>query len=325
MPGRLKMKSGSLALCIAAAAAPAAAFEMGVPVDCTLGKTCFIQQYVDRDPGPGARDAACGPHSYDGHKGTDFRLPDLAAMSRGVAVLAVAAGTVRGRRDGMPDGAARGAVKGRECGNGVVLDHGGGWTTQYCHMREGSVLVDDGERVEAGERLGMIGQSGDAEFPHVHVMVRKDDVVIDPFDAAPITDSCGTGGETLWAKDSGVAYTAGGILSAGIVTAIPDYDAIKVHSPHNPALRDSAPALVVWTHFYGLEEGDILAMRLTAPGGETIAEDRFRMEKNRAAQFRAAGRRKRGESWPPGRYVGRAVLMRGGEPVAAATVYSRIE
>ena len=33
------------------------------------------------------------------------------------------------------------ATAGRNCGNGVTLDHGDGWQTQYCHMRRGSVAV----------------------------------------------------------------------------------------------------------------------------------------------------------------------------------------
>lgn len=305
------------AACIAGS--PAAAFELGSPVECRLGETCFIQQYVDRDPGPGARDLACGPHSYDGHKGTDFRLPDLAAMARGTAVLAAADGVVRGRRDGMADGAGLAAAEGRECGNGVVLDHGGGWSTQYCHMRKDSVRVDTGDRVRAGEQLGLIGQSGSAEFPHLHLAVRKDEKEIDPFDAAPMDAPCGAKGDSLWAGDSGVAYTPGGILSTGVLTSVPKYAAIKARSPHEPELPGDAPALVIWTHFYGLEEGDVLAMRLTAPDGEPVAEDRFLMKKNRATQFRAVGRKKRGDGWMPGRYVGRAVLLRGGKPVATAT------
>lgn len=84
-------------------AAPAMAFDLGFPMDCTLGDTCFIQQYADRDPGPSAQDFSCGPLVYDGHEGTDFALPDMAAMDAGVTVRAAAAGIVKGARDGMPD------------------------------------------------------------------------------------------------------------------------------------------------------------------------------------------------------------------------------
>ncbi len=122
------------------------------PVECTLGETCFLQQFVDRDPGPGARDYSCGPQSYDGHTGTDIRTADLAAMARGVAVIAAADGVVRALRDdGVPDAGTAAMAPGQGCGNGVVLTHPNGWETQYCHLMQGSIGVAVGDTVAAGE------------------------------------------------------------------------------------------------------------------------------------------------------------------------------
>ena len=73
------------------------------PIDCDLASTCFIQQYMDRDEGPGAADFTCNLLSNNDHSGTDFALPSLAMMARGVNVIAAAPGTVKGWRDGMPD------------------------------------------------------------------------------------------------------------------------------------------------------------------------------------------------------------------------------
>ena len=79
------MRSGICALIGALAAFPAAgAPTFSLPVDCTLGESCFIQNYVDQDPGPRAQDFTCGPLTYDGHKGTDFALPSTEIMAQGV-------------------------------------------------------------------------------------------------------------------------------------------------------------------------------------------------------------------------------------------------
>ena len=124
---------------ILSSASPALAedVQLAFPLDCTLGQDCHIQQYMDQDPSAAARDYRCSGLTYDGHKGTDFALPDRAAMAAGVTVRAAAAGVVRGLRDGMAEGAPLSEVQGRECGNGVVIDLGRGWETQYCHLKRG--------------------------------------------------------------------------------------------------------------------------------------------------------------------------------------------
>jgi hypothetical protein len=53
-------------------------------------------------------------------------------------------------------------------GNLVTLDHGDGEFSLTCHMLAGSVTVKVGDRVEAGQPLGKVGNSGFAGVPHVH-------------------------------------------------------------------------------------------------------------------------------------------------------------
>src|SRR5262245_43787628 len=197
------------------------------PAACALGETCFIQNYVDREDGPGAKDFLCGPLTYDGHKGTDIALPDRAAMARGVPVLAAAPGRVRNIRDGMPDVSIRdgGAadLSTRECGNGVVIVHGGGWETQYCHMRNGSIAVHPGQDVLAGTPLGLIGLSGKTEFPHLHFQVSRQGAIVDPFDGGAMNQgpaaACAMPSSDLWTNR--VAYVAGGVATAGFAAETP--------------------------------------------------------------------------------------------------------
>jgi hypothetical protein len=144
-----------------AAAPPVGALELGLPLDCRPGEDCWVVRLVDHDAGPGFADYRCGKLGSDGHKGTDFAIRDPQRMAEGVPVVASAAGTVRGVRDGEPDQPPDGKLAvdfgERNCGNGVAIDHGDGWSTQYCHMRRGSVAVGDGERVEAAPASGSSG------------------------------------------------------------------------------------------------------------------------------------------------------------------------
>lgn len=296
-----------LALCLMALAQPAGAFELVFPAACVLGETCYIQQYPDRDPGPEAADFTCGPLSYQDHDGTDIALPTRAAMATGVDVLAAAAGTVKGTRDGVADFTP--ASPGKECGNGVVIDHGTGWETQYCHLKRGSVTVRPGDKVEIGARLGQIGQSGLAEFPHLHLSVRQGGKDVDPF--APGAGACGAAGEDLWAMP--LPYQPGGILALGLTDHVPEFEAIKagLRSPDLPA---TAPALVVWAYLFGPRAGDALLLTLTGPSGAVLTE-RVMLEKTQALAFRAVGKRLLTAGWPPGRYEARVELLRRGEAI----------
>lgn len=289
-------------------ATPAAAFDLALPVACTLGDTCHIQQYPDHDPGPAATDYTCGPLSYDGHDGTDIALPNRAAMAAGVAVLAAAPGTVAGIRDGIADFVPK--VDGKECGNGVVIKHADGWETQYCHMRQGSVSVQPGDSVTAGTPLGLIGQSGMADFPHLHLSVRHNGAKVDPF--APKAASCSlTPGPTLWAKPE--PYEPGGFLAAGFSAAVPDFDTIKAGLATNP-IAPTAPGLVLWAHAFGTRAGDEMVFDITGPEGEVLRET-VQIEKNQAQMFRAMGKRLKAAAWPQGTYSGLVTLIRSGAEV----------
>ena len=305
----------ALYLILTLAPVQAGAFDISLPVDCTLGDTCFVQQYADHDPGPGATDFTCGPLSYDGHDGTDFALPTTAAMQAGVAVLAAAPGIVLGLRDGMPDGPPGPQVAGKECGNGVLIGHDGGWQTQYCHMRQGSVSVRKGDRVTTGTPLGMVGQSGMAEFPHLHLTVRHGETEVDPF-APDAASTCGDSSPGLWSAR--VTYAPGGLLDAGFAAQVPTFDAIKAGMPSS-ALTAQSPALVVWAHVFGARAGDALVFDLTGPEGD-ILTDRVALDRTQARLFRAVGKKLRAGSWAAGTYTGTVRMMRGVATLGTRTV-----
>ena len=292
-----------------------------MPIACDLQARCFIQNYVDRDPDGPALDYHCGHLTYHRHTGTDFALPDLPSMREGIAVLAAAAGTVRASRDGMPDISFRDAkapaLKGRECGNGVAISHGGGWETQYCHLRRGSLRVRAGQQVVAGAVLGLVGMSGEAEFPHVHLTVRHNGQVIDPFAGGPMSTACGDNPAPLWtpAAAAALAYRAGGIIDAGFATAAPTQVGAEAGSYMSTHFPVSAPALIFWVREFGALQGEIRSVQLFGPDGALFAE---RIEppatKPQARHFLYVGKARGDAAWPAGRYRAefRALLKQDG-------------
>jgi murein DD-endopeptidase MepM/ murein hydrolase activator NlpD len=63
-------------------------------------------------------------------------------------------------------------------GNLVRLDHGFGIETLYGHMAK--VLVKDGQRVNRGDVVGLVGSSGLSTGPHLHYMVKVNGQALDP-------------------------------------------------------------------------------------------------------------------------------------------------
>lgn len=328
---------GFLALGLVLAAQGAVA-EIGldIPIACRPGADCWVVNYVDLDPGPGVRDYACGRASYDGHKGVDFAVRDLALVEKGVPVRASAAGEVQRVRDGVadatvPEGPAGGDVAGRECGNGVVIGHGQGWTTQYCHLRKGSVAVKPGDRVGAGDAIGLVGQSGLAEFPHVHLQVAKNGMIVDPFrglEAGGV--ACGLGAKPLWneaARRALTPYRPSAIYNGGIAAETPNPTAARRGFHREESASASAPVLVAWADIFWVAAGDRIRIRLFGPSGEILADSDRAVDKLQARRFIYAGARRKDPAWPAGVYRSEIVVLRGkdGQTVEVARFEHALE
>lgn len=94
------------------------------------------------------------------HKGTDFRAKE------GTAVLAVNRGVVRLVQTG------------RNYGKTIIIDHGLGVQSLYMHLSK--IFVNTGELVSPGQVIGLSGQTGYAENPHLHLSIRIGEISIDP-------------------------------------------------------------------------------------------------------------------------------------------------
>lgn len=283
---------------------------LSLPLDCDLGRNCYIEDYVDADPGPGQQDYACGIKSRDGHRGTDFALITQDQFRRGIEVIAAAPGTVSATRDGMPDRAytaeTAAEVDGRECGNAVRITHDNGLETLYCHLARGSVRVKTGDVVARGDVLGRVGMSGQSNYPHVHLGVLSGSQNVDPF-APAARETCGVTDRTLWLNTP--AYTPTGMFTAAFSDRVPSFEDVRSGAARLPEGTAGSP-LVLYSHFYHARDGDVLHLRATGPGGNAILSRDILLEDPKASQFSAYGRKAPAGGWPLGTYAGRAVLTR---------------
>jgi hypothetical protein len=104
----------------------------------------------------------------DGKKSEDW-------LCYGVEILAVAPGTVVETMRDLPDqppGVAPTNITVPEiAGNHVILDLGGGRYAMYAHLAPHSVTVHVGDHVRAGDKLGLLGNSGNTTGPHLHFQI----------------------------------------------------------------------------------------------------------------------------------------------------------
>jgi murein DD-endopeptidase MepM/ murein hydrolase activator NlpD len=217
------------------------------PSTCTLNENCYIKFYVDHGTNGAIADFKQGQLSSHQHTGTDIALATFKQADDGVDVIAAADGKVLRTRDGMRDRALRTNPRKHvnakyACGNGVFIEHENDWTTQYCHMQNGSITVKPGDTVKAGQVIGKIGYSGLTLFPHLHFAVRQGEVIHDPF------------AENLWATP--IEYKGYGIIDMGISDHSFELKDALFSPPRRTELRITEPALIAWVRSYGLQKGD---------------------------------------------------------------------
>ncbi len=298
--------------------------QLSLPIDCKIGTDCFIQQYMDVDPSAEAKDYQCGRASYNKHSGTDFRVRSVRDVRRGVKVLAAASGTVLRLRDQVEDRIVRTAkdqlaVQNVFCGNGVVIDHGEGWRTQYCHLQKGSLKVQQGQKVKRGDALGLVGFSGMAQFPHVHLTVLKDDKKVDPFTGQESPEACGLEDQkgSLWRPDirDQLRYHHGQLLASGFSAGRVSPKSVLWRLPDNKEIASNSKAIVAYAWLINVQKGDQVMTKLSGPQG-TIAKNTSKPFPRHKAQYvQYSGKKRPKGGWRAGLYVSEVALIRQGQRV----------
>lgn len=80
-------------------------------------------------------------------------------------------------------------------GNYVIIDYGSGITVRAMHMYQGTIEVNVGDTVEAGQVLGKIGSSGQSTGTHLHIDMTINGTWVDV--AQHILDDTNSGGTAI--------------------------------------------------------------------------------------------------------------------------------
>ncbi|WP_157230970.1 M23 family metallopeptidase [Kiloniella laminariae] len=292
-------------------------FKLDLPIECQIPQQCIIQNYMDVSPGSGYRDYRCGTLSYPRHKGTDFRVIDYAAYHEGVVVVAAQDGEVTRIREGEKEDLfleePEKVPSGREAGNAVVLRHSGGWETLYAHLRPGSITVMVGQQVKAGEKLGLVGLSGNTEFTHLHFHVTRNAKFYDPFTGVQ-PENCNPEGKPagLWSAEASesLSYRETGLVETGFSSSVPVVRKLPLPEERERiSYRGETERLVFWMEAWGVHPADRLTLSITDPSGKRKV-DQTVLTKRQASYFRYFGLKRPQEGWLSGLYLGEVQLER---------------
>lgn len=303
---------------VAGAAAAQDAPRLSLPLRCDAADECAVIKLMDHAPGPEMRDYGCGDFTgrENDYPGTSIAVRDMKRMAEGVPVLAAAAGSVVRIRDGMADAgafdaAARAAMAPVGCGNMALLNHGNGWTTAYCHMRNGSLTVKEGDAVKAGDKIGEVGLSGLTELPHLHFQVRRNDQPVDPFTGPdPRPGACGVQPGRLWtatALNTLGPYAPSLVRAAGFAAREADLRSAREGAYAAP-LPACPAGLRLWAEIIGVKKGDQLMLRIDGPNGSPLTVQRATFDRDYAQAFPQTAPFR---AMVPGDYVGMVELWRG--------------
>lgn len=228
------------------------------PIDATPNATVFLGAYVDHASDKGRLDYTCDTKTYDGHRGTDLLLRNLTVQDSGVRVVAAAAGRVTRVEDGFSDRNTTSGFGG--FGNHVVVEHGPRLETIYAHLRRQSVSVAVGDEVIPGQTLGLVGSSGNSNWPHLHFEVRDAGSSHDPY-AGPCNGDPGRWREQEAYQDSVM------ILDAGVTLAdVSSLRALLERPAPVDTIRGDETAMTVWVQLLNVSRS-VLRFELTDPAG----------------------------------------------------------
>lgn len=303
------------------------AVDFHIPLKCDYGKDCFIEYYFDHEEAPDKFiDYRCGNLSKDGQISTIFKLLNHSQMKKGVDVLAVDDGIIRYARSNVMDIDVKligqESIHGKECGNGIVIEHPRQYFTQYCHLKQGSIQVKVGEKVKRDQTIGQVGLSGNTSFPHLQLTTLKEGIPVDPFTGEdPLTEKsyvqCNSlDTYPLWDRKTELAldYIKTALLSSGFTSRVPHATGAREGKFSKKRIKENAKFLVFWVDILGIEKDDTLELEIFGPDGKKVTTKSKAFETNRRHYFEFLG--KRNEETSPlkeGEYIGHARLIRNTE------------
>lgn len=98
------------------------------------------------------------------------------SFHNGIDIAANAGTEVRA----IDDGTVEKSTYNQYSGNFIIISHTGGYTSSYAHLAESRVTA--GQKIKKGDIIGLVGSTGAATGPHLHMEIRNDGTPVNPME-----------------------------------------------------------------------------------------------------------------------------------------------
>jgi murein DD-endopeptidase MepM/ murein hydrolase activator NlpD len=246
------------------------------PVACVLQENCWVSSYFDLDRSPGTvADYMCQSISTDNQTGIHIALRDYTMMRLNVPVIAAKDGRVVSISTNAPDLVIEtdklSQYRSAPCGNGVLIEHAGGWFTRYCHLRDNSIVVKPDDLVKRGQAIGAVGASGMTDWPKLDFSVSRNDYLFDPFSGKTTLQKCGGFNDPIWEQP--LSYTPFAIMSSGFYsgkTPPTEREAKLGKLAFHNIVPEEVAHIDLWGMLMNVRPDDRLVLSITSPSGKIL-------------------------------------------------------
>lgn len=238
--------------------------KFSIPIECKFGEDCFLLNQVEK--------VECAQLPFSTKDGVIFIAKHDALVRDGIKILASQDGRVKAVRSNVDD-QDKSTVGIAPCGNGLIITHANGYETQYCYLRKDSIKLKKGDKVKEGQELGLMGMSGNINYPALLFTLKQKNKHIDPFTNNHASKDCGYNSDkSLWNSEAIKAMIHSGtiITNYGFTTEEPEIAKARNGDYNIMTIAGNTNIIGYFIDLIGVYEGDLIFIEMLSPDGYKI-------------------------------------------------------
>ena len=237
------------------------AVDLLFPVSCRIMENCWITNHVDLNKNINqVEDYMCGKKVSDNNQSTHISLASKSSYHENIPVLATAEGIVRVAE-----------LDSGFCGGRVLIEHKDGWQSSYCHLNPELITVIKGQKVKAGDVLGLIGVSGQSQWPHLSFAVLRNGMVFDPFSGRTPLEGCLKASTPLWEGGMNPLYEPAHVTNIGFTVGhVTNQEITSGAIAAAKEIATNTPQISLWAMLMNISSNDDISLKIEEPSGRIL-------------------------------------------------------